>query len=264
MLSDTSLSQGVFVAVDIETTGCLPGRNGIMELGAARIEGGRIVATFSELVQPGEPIPYSVQLLTGISDRMLLNAPEIADVFARFRAFAADAVLIAHNYRFDLGFLDYHSEIAMGGPFPRPVLDTLALAKRLRPDIGKYNLGFLAGEFGAEMEPTHRADADAIATAQVFLAMLPELAEEGVHTAGEAARYCRMGGQQSLARKLVMTTGLPDDPGVYLLRNAKGHVTYSLTDGPKIVMGIPDFTDPSKPAPPKPVSQGINNPHPTL
>jgi DNA polymerase-3 subunit epsilon len=227
MLSDTSLSEGTFVAVDIETTGCLPGQNGIIELGAARIEAGRIVATFSELVRPGEPIPYSIQALTGISDGMVENAPSIEDVFQRFRDFSSDAVLVAHNYRFDLGFLDHYAELTTGESFPRPVLDTLALAKRLRPELGKYNLGVLAAEFGASTPPTHRADADAYATAEVFLAMVPELAVEGVTNTGEAARFCRMGGQQSLARKLVLTTGLPDVPGVYLLRDDDGRVVYT-------------------------------------
>ncbi|HEY3318236.1 MAG TPA: exonuclease domain-containing protein [Coriobacteriia bacterium] len=226
MLSETPLTAGAFVAVDIETTGSMPGRNGIIELGAARIENGRIVGVFSELVHPPEPIPYSVQLLTGISDRMVAEAPPIGEVFERFRAFAEGAVLVAHNYRFDLGFLDYHAEVATGLPFPRPVLDTLAIAKHLEPELGKYNLGLLAETYGVETRPSHRADADARATAEVFLAMIPTLAEAGVHTAGELARCCRMGGQQSLAHKLVITTGLPDEPGLYLLRDARGRVIY--------------------------------------
>lgn len=226
MLSETSLTQGAFVAVDIETTGCMPGRNGIIELGAVRIEDGRIIASFGELCRPDESIPYSVQLLTGITDAMVAHAPEIEDVFARFQTFAEGAVLIAHNYRFDLGFLDYHSEVATGHPFPRPVLDTLALAKKLHPDLGKYNLGLLAGMYGVETKPTHRADADAAATGEVFLGMVPALLEAGVTTAGGVARFSRMGGQQSLAHKLALTTALPDCPGVYLLRDAKTRVIY--------------------------------------
>lgn len=226
MLSDIDLTTGAFVAVDIETTGGMPGRDGIIELGAARIENGRVVATFGELVEPGNPIPYAVQLLTGITDRMVADAPPIAAVFDRFRTFAEGAVLVAHNYRFDLGFLDYYAEVMTGLPFPRPVLDTLALAKKLRPDIGKYNLALLSSMYGVETRPSHRADADARATAEVFLAMQPELATAGLRTVGEAARFCRMGGQQSLAHKLVLTTGLPDVPGVYLLRDRKGKVIY--------------------------------------
>jgi DNA polymerase-3 subunit epsilon len=226
MLSDTPLTNGVFVAVDIETTGSLPGRNAIIELGAARIEDGRIVSTFSELVRATEPIPHSVQLLTNITERMVAEAPPIEEVFERFRSFAEGAVLVAHNYRFDLGFLDYHCEVATGLPFPRPVLDTLALAKRLEPDLGKYNLTLLSETYEVETKPSHRAADDARATAEVFLAMIPRLAEADVHTAGEAARFSHMGGQQSLAQKLVITTGLPDSPGVYLLRDGQDKVIY--------------------------------------
>jgi DNA polymerase-3 subunit epsilon len=226
MLSDTPLAEGAFVAVDIETTGCTPGRNGIIELGAVRIEDGRIVGTFSELVNPGECIPYSVQMLTRITEAMVADAPPIAEVFTRFREFAHGAVLVAHNYRFDLGFLDWLSESTSGEPFPRPVLDTLAIARRLHPQLGKYNLGLLAGMYGVPTRPNHRADTDARATAEVFIQMCELLAAEGLRTAGDLARYCGMAGQQDLARKLVMTTGLPDQAGVYLLRDARGAVIY--------------------------------------
>lgn len=226
MLSDTPLNDGTFVAVDIEATGSMPGRNCIIELGAARIERGEIVSTFSELVQPTESIPYSVQLLTSITDRMVADAPPIEEVFRRFEQFAEGAVLIAHNYRFDLGFLDFHAEMETGRPFPRPVLDTLALAKKLHPELGRYNLALLSQTYEVPTPPTHRADADARATAEVFLRMVPQLIDTGVATAGAAARFSHMGGQQSLAHKLVMTTGLPDCPGVYLLRDERGRVIY--------------------------------------
>jgi DNA polymerase-3 subunit epsilon len=226
MLSETNLLDGAFVAVDIETTGCTPGRSGIIEIGAARIEADRIVRTFSELARPGEPIPYAVQLLTGISDPMVARAPDIAQVFDRFRAFADGAVLVAHNYRFDLGFLDHLAETSLGKPFPRPVLDTLAIARKLRPDLGKYNLAKLAETYGVPTLPNHRADADARATAEIFLEMRDALVAEGLETAGDVARFCGMGGQQALARKLVLTTELPDCPGIYVLRNTRGRVVY--------------------------------------
>jgi DNA polymerase-3 subunit epsilon len=106
------------------------------------------------------------------------------------------------------------------------VLDTLALARRLHPKLGKYNLGLLAGMYGVETRPNHRADTDARATAEVFVQMCQLLATEGMRTAGDLARYCDMEGQQALARKLVLTTRLPDRAGVYLLRNSKRRVIY--------------------------------------
>lgn len=226
MLSDTRLEDGVFVAVDIETTGCTHGRSGIIEIGAARIDAGRIVGTFSELVRPGEQIPYAVQLLTGITNAMVAHGPDVHEVFERFRTFAEGAVLVAHNYRFDLGFLDHLSETILGEPFPRPVLDTLAMARRLMPDLGKYNLTRLSEMYEVDTLPNHRADADARATAEIFLEMRQALEAEGLATAGDVARFCGMGGQQALAGKLTLTTDLPDCPGLYVLRDSRKRVVY--------------------------------------
>ena len=107
MLAPTLLTEGPFVTVDIETTGCRPGTSSIIELGAARIEHGAVVDTFSMLVRPTEPIPAAIERLTGISDAMVAHAPSVDEVVRAFSSFAAGAVLVAHNHRFDLGFLDY-------------------------------------------------------------------------------------------------------------------------------------------------------------
>ena len=98
-----------------------------------RIEGGAQVATFSQLVNPGMPIPAIITGITGIDDAMVADAPPIDEVLPRFVEFAADSVLVAHNARFDLGFLDYELGILQRRTFPRPALDTLRLARRLCP-----------------------------------------------------------------------------------------------------------------------------------
>ena len=149
MLGTTSLAHGSFVTVDIETTGSRPGSGGILEIGAVRIESGTITARFTALVHPGEPVPPAIRHLTGIDDAMVASAPPIDDVIAEFRAFVGDSVLVAHNHRFDMGFLDYEAERSWGMPFPRPVLDTLALARRLRPELERHNLRALAEQYGA-------------------------------------------------------------------------------------------------------------------
>lgn len=225
-LGDSELLRGDFVAVDIETTGCRPGRNGVLEIGAARIEAGKMVGLFAELVDPGEPIPPIIQSLTGITDRMVRQAPCLRDVLERFRVFAEGAVLVAHNYRFDLGFLDYFAELAWGKPFQRPVLDTLALARCLHPDVLRYNLGEMAERYGVVTRPDHRAGNDARATAELFCAMLPRLDVLGVKTAEEAAVFCGLGGQAALARKLTLTTALPDSLGLYVFCDADGRVLH--------------------------------------
>lgn len=226
MLGPTDLTSGAFVTVDIETTGCRPGTSSVIEIGAARIEAGVITDHFSTLVSSTEPIPLAVQHLTGITDDMVRGAPTIGETILAFREFAAGAVLVAHNHRFDMSFLDYEAERAWGAPFPRPVLDTLCLARRLRPDVERHNLRDLALRYGIATVPNHRALPDALATAEIFLAMLPEIQAAGMTTAAEVARLCGVAQQSRLARKLALATDLPDDPGVYLFRDIENRVIF--------------------------------------
>ncbi|MDO8847990.1 MAG: exonuclease domain-containing protein [Coriobacteriia bacterium] len=226
MLGLTSLTGGPFVTVDIETTGCRPGTSSVIEIGAARIEDGVVTAHFSALVCPTEPIPPAVQHLTGITEEMTASAMPIEEAILLFRDFAAGAVLIAHNYRFDLSFLDYEAERAWGTPFPRPVLDTLCLARRLCSDVERHNLRDLALRYQIPTVPNHRAFPDALATAEVFLAMVPEIQAAGMTTAAEVARLCGVAQQSRLARKLALATHLPDGSGVYLFRDSESRVIF--------------------------------------
>ncbi|MHB1451135.1 MAG: exonuclease domain-containing protein [Coriobacteriia bacterium] len=226
MLAPTLLAEGSFVTVDIETTGCRPGTSSIIELGAARIEGGAVVDTFTMLVHPTEPIPAAIERLTGISEAMVAQAPSTEEAVRAFAAFARGAVLVAHNHRFDLGFLDYECELVCGSPFPRPILDTLCLARALHPEIERNNLRDLAAFYGVPTVPNHRALPDAVATAEILIAMIPELAERGITTAGETARLCGIADAGSLSEKLTLATNIPDEPGVYLFRNGCDAIVY--------------------------------------
>ena len=226
MLGQTPLQTGAFVTVDIETTGCRPGTADMLEIGAVRIEAGTIVRCFSTLVRPGHPIPPVIGELTGIDDAMVASAPAPADAIRAFTEFAQGAVLVAHSHRFDMGFLDYVAEMNDGTPFSRPVLDTLSLARRLHPEIPRHNLRDLAAFYSTLTRPTHRALPDALATAEIFVHMLPELAEVGLVLAEDAARYRGIADSGLLARKLALTTAIPDGPGIYLFRDAEGRVIY--------------------------------------
>lgn len=226
MLGATSLTHGEFVAVDIETTGCRPGNSGIIEIGAVLVRAGAIVDHFQALVRPDEPIPPSIQALTGIDDRMVADAPDVEEVMLGFREFIGAAVLVAHNHRFDMGFLDYEAERAWGTSFARPVLDTLTLARRLHPELDRHNLRVMASYYGVNAIPNHRAPADALATAQILQLMLIELQGQGLVTAEDVARFCGQARQGVLASKLVLATHLPDSSGVYLFRDATGKVIY--------------------------------------
>lgn len=226
MYSGMLLAECDFVAVDLETTGCQPGRNSIIELGAVRVRGGTVVAVFSELVRPHDPIPAAVEALTGITPAMVADAGSLDDAMARFRCFAKGAVLVAHNYRFDLSFLDFESERLWGAPRPRPAIDTLSLARKLHPGIGKYNLGYLTEMYGTPTRPDHRAMTDALAAAEVLVAMLPAFHSLGIKTVGQLAAFAGLDGQTLLASKLPLTSHMPDTPGVYLLRDASDRVMY--------------------------------------
>jgi len=226
MLSTRLLADCEFVAVDLETTGSRPGRSSIIEVGAVRFNASRVISTFEHLVRPTEPIPHAVEQLTGITTTMVAHSSDVADVVIAFRDFADDAVLVAHNYRFDLSFLDHVADELWGEPFHRPAIDTLALAKRLRPDLRRYSLGSLADEYGTPTTPDHRAGKDARATAELLQALLPEVERLGILTVGELAAFCGHDRQNALAQRLRLTRGIPDEPGVYLFRAHDGEVIF--------------------------------------
>ncbi len=218
------LSTVAFTVVDLETTGGTPGFTKITEIGAVRLEGGRQVATFSQLVDPRQPVPAKITDITGISAEMVAGQPPIEEVLPRFLEFSADSVLVAHNARFDLGFLDYELSMLMSRTFPRPTLDTLRLARRLLSPM-RCSLAALAERFDTTVKPRHRALDDALATAEILLLLLARVQEQGVTTLEEVVRLCEPGARRNY-HKIVLTEGLPTRPGVYIMRDARGHELY--------------------------------------
>jgi DNA polymerase III subunit epsilon len=190
---DIELATAEFVVVDLETTGWSPHKAAITEIGAVRVKGvpGRVNGIrrgeFASLVHSGVPVPPPIAELTRISDVMLATAPGLSTVLPRLLDFAAGSVLVAHNAPFDIGFLRAACE-GCGLAWPGfTVLDTVMLARRLMdPDeIPDCKLGTLAGFFGAQTEPTHRALADARATAHVLGWLIRRLTHIGVRTVDE-------------------------------------------------------------------------------
>ena len=190
--ADVPLRDLSFTVVDIETTGWSPEEAGITEVGAVLLRGGEVVAEFTSLVNPGTPVPASITELTGISDQMLTLAPPVAAVLPGLLAFAQGSVLAAHNAPFDLSFLT--AACARAGLFwpGFEVLDTLRLARHLMvaPDeVPDCKLRTLAGFFGTPVQPSHRALADARATASVLDHLLRRLADREIHTLGELTTW---------------------------------------------------------------------------
>ena len=218
------LADVAFTVVDLETTGATPGFSKITEIGAVRLEGGREVDTFSSLVNPGVPIPEMITSITGIDDAAVADAAPIEVVLPRFVDFAASSVLVAHNAPFDLGFLDYELGRLRRQTFARPALDTLRLARKLCPQQ-RCSLNALSYRFDTRVKPVHRALEDAQATGELLVLFLSWLQEQGMSTLEEVVRFCEPGTRRNF-HKISLTEGLPTTPGVYIMRDGRGHALY--------------------------------------
>jgi DNA polymerase III subunit epsilon len=221
-----SLRETPFVVVDLETTGGAPESCGITEIGAVRIQGGEELAEFATLVNPGQPIPPYITVLTGITEAMIYPAPPLSEVLPAFLEFAKGAVWVAHNAPYDVGFLKAAC-VALGYPWPRPiVLDTAALARRAltNDEVPNRRLATLAAHFRTRT-PSHRALLDARATVDVLHALFARLGSLKIFTIGDAIEYAKAVTPVQ-RRKRHLAEGLPDAPGVYLFRAADDRPLY--------------------------------------
>jgi DNA polymerase-3 subunit epsilon len=170
------------------------------------------------------PIPGFITGITGISQQMVASAPPIDQVLPRFVEFSAGSVLVAHNARFDLAFLDYELGMLQRRTFPRPTLDTMRLARRLMPH-SRASLAHLSERFDTHVRPTHRALRDAQATAEVLLILLAMVQEHGLSTLEDVARFCEPSARRNY-HKIMLTEALPQTPGVYVMRDDRGLPLY--------------------------------------
>jgi DNA polymerase-3 subunit epsilon len=183
--ADLPLDSAEFVVVDVETTGSSPETARITEIGAVRVRGGRSVATYERLVDPGTPVPPGITRLTGIHAGMLAGAPPFARIAVEWLAFLGNAVLVAHNAPFDRGFLERELRRCGEEPPDNPVLCTVRLARRLLPDLRSHCLDSLAGHLGLEFRQRHRALGDAEVTARLLSILLRRAADRGVRGLGQ-------------------------------------------------------------------------------
>jgi DNA polymerase-3 subunit epsilon len=215
-----------FVVVDLETTGLRPGRAAICEIGAVLVEGLTTTATLQTLVDPGVTLPPVVTSLTGIEDRDLTGAPSPLEATRRFLDFASGCVLVAHNARFDIGFLDREVELIEGRRLAGPVIDTVGLARRLLAGRGtRVGLGSLSHFFGTSVRPGHRALPDAQATAEIFLHLIGLAQERGARTVADLGRLAAPR-TRSVYDKRALAFGAPSRPGVYLFVGKRGQILY--------------------------------------
>lgn len=170
--SDVSFDGTTFVVFDTETTGLNAREDTLIELSAVKVVEGKIVDTFTTLIDPLRRIPPKVSELTGITDDMVKGQPQLAAALDEFAKFAEGTVWVAHNAEFDVGFLG-QCALRLGLPdWTASVIDTLALARALYPGEKNYRLKTLTQKFEVELVNHHRALADSEATAKVFLKLL--------------------------------------------------------------------------------------------
>ncbi|WP_349827750.1 DEDD exonuclease domain-containing protein [Brevibacterium litoralis] len=224
----TPLNEVTFVVVDLETTGTRGDTSEITEIGAVRSRGGEVTGEFSTLVKPREQqVSPFVERLTGITNAMLVDAPDLAAVLPSFLEFAHGAVLVAHNAPFDIGFLR-RACADLDHPWPDPtVVDTVRLGRMLlpRPEVRDHKLGTLARYVGTSVEPDHRALSDARATLQVLDHFLGLLGGYGVETLQELTSL-RQKGWEVRRTRMPLARDVPHGPGVYTFLDAASRVLY--------------------------------------
>jgi DNA polymerase-3 subunit epsilon len=191
-LDEQPLRSLAYTVFDTETTGLEPsGGDEIISIGAVRIVNGRLLAgeRFEQLVDPRRPLRADSMEIHGIGPEALRNRPTIEKVLPAFHKFCEDTVLVGHNLAFDMRFLQL-KEDATGVRFTQPVLDTLLLSALLHENLASHHLEALAERFGVSTAGRHTALGDALITGEVFLKMIPLLAERRITTLKQARDAC--------------------------------------------------------------------------
>ncbi len=215
-----------FCVLDLETTGATAADCEITEIGAVKFLGGEPAGTFQTLVNPGSEIPPFITVLTGITQAMVIEAPAIDEALPSFLEFIGDAVIVGHNIRFDMSFLNAAAMRLGYGKLPNRTVDTLGLGRRLvRSEVRNLKLSSLAAHFQAPSPPTHRALDDAKATAHVFWSLLERAGMLGVTHLDDLLTLPTARGSAHYG-KISLTESLPRKPGVYFFVDRDGTVIY--------------------------------------
>ena len=173
-----------YVVFDLETTGFSPETNRIIEIGAVKVQNGKIVDKFSTFLNPQVPIPFRIEQLTSINDSMVIDAPVIADILPEFMKFCEGCVMVAHNADFDMSFIKKNCQ-RLDIPCKPTIVDTVALARVLLPNLNRFKLDTVAKALGVSLENHHRAVDDAGCTAEIFVKFIEMLRDRGMSTLDE-------------------------------------------------------------------------------
>lgn len=202
----------VIVVFDIETTGLDPVRDEITEIGAVKIQNGRVIDTFHSLVNPKIEIPEKITELTGISNDMVKDCPFIEDVLPSFLSFAEESILAAHNASFDMGFIR-EKAARMNITVGNTVLDTLGLTRLLFPELKSHRLSIVAKHLKVKLKEHHRASDDAMAAAQILAKCIDELKSRGIQSIRDI---------NGIGRKNINASSLKAYHVIILAKNQKG------------------------------------------
>ena len=230
-----AIEDTTFVVFDLETFGLNSHKNEIIEIGAIKLKGTRIIDTFSSFVNPNKIIPKKISELTHITQDMVDNAPTIEDVLPKFLEFTKDAVMVAHNSAFDMGFIRREAKKYLGIDYKPAVIDTLQMARDLYPDLKGYNLDRLNKTFKLSLENHHRAIDDAQSTAKLFIMFLEKYIENGVVNVEDMNGAFPLNIQKQATRNIVVIaknlTGLQN---LYRLVS-ESHIDYYGSKKPRVL-----------------------------
>ena len=217
-LVENSKGQGFsdsYVVFDIETTGFSPEKNKIIEIGAVKVENGVITDKFSTFVNPDVPIPFEIEQLTSINDSMVLPYPQIDVILPQFLEFCEGSALVAHNASFDVSFISYNAK-ELGLEFGPTVLDTVALARHLLPNLNRFKLDTVAKALNISLKNHHRAVDDAGCTAEIFVKFVAMLRERGVENLNQLNSMSKLSAD--------MIKKLPTHHIIILAKNEVGRI----------------------------------------
>lgn len=160
-----------YTVVDIETTGMNWNFCNILEISSLKVRNKEVVEEFSELINQHEPIPYFIRNLTGITDEMVYNAPELKEVLIKFREFLKDDIIVGHNVNFDVNFLYDNFINVLNEPLTNNFVDTLRISRKLLPELEHHKLDNLIEYYDIKARDKHRALNDCILTNEVYIDM---------------------------------------------------------------------------------------------
>lgn len=223
-------SESDFIVFDIETTGGNPERNGITEICAIRYSRGEITDHFESLVNPQIPIPPIVRRMTGITNKMVKDAPLIDEVMPRFIEFVGQDILVSHNTIGDMKFLRYFSQQVSGKMLSNYYLCTHLLVEKLVAEAPDKSLKGLGEYFDlASDKQLHRAEADAYLTLELFKVLIEKLEQKKIT---QSVAAIRLQGDYESGMRLGWSISkneinqLPEEPGVYFLKNRQNKTVH--------------------------------------